>query len=145
MALSPTVGKGRYVMKLTKKIVAAIMSVMVFSSMSAITANAASGTLGSMSYSSYQYSAHQWTISTSYGYANHAVSCSGTGTYYTSTAKTTSTTGNGNGSSTSGTSANMYNNYGYGWKKCVSSHSATETGGSVISKTGWTVNGYYVY
>lgn len=39
----------------------------------------------------------------------------------------------------------MYNNYGYGWKKCVSSHSATETGGSVISKTGWTVNGYYVY
>lgn len=132
-------------MKLTKKVVVVVMSAVTLLSMSAISASAASGTLGSMTYSSYQYSSHQWTISTSYGYANHVVSCSGTGTYYTSTAKTTSTTGCGNGSSTSGTSANMYNSYGYGWKKCVSTHSATETGGSVISKSGWTVNGTYVY
>lgn len=125
-------------MKLAKKIVAVVMSMVAFSSMSAITASA-----GTMSYSSYQSSSHQWYLSTSYSVGYCAVSCNGTGTYYKNAARATATTGGGNGSGTSGTSATLYNNNGYGWYKCVSNHSATESG-VTYSVSGLTRYGTFV-
>lgn len=136
-----------------KKIVAVISAVVMLSCTTAITAgavaaNAATASItrasGTMTYTSKQTSPRQWYISTSYNVANRPVSCSGVGTYYTGITKATATTGNGNSSGTSGTSAILFNNYGYGWEKCVSNHSATAVDGSVVSRNGWTKYGTFV-
>lgn len=140
-------------MKIVKKIVAVISAVVMLSCVTAVTASAVAGNVatasitrasGTMTYTSYQASAHQWYISTSYDVANRPVSCSGVGTYYTGITKAKATTGNGNSSGTSGTSATLFNDYGYGWEKCVSNHSATTVDGSVISYNGWTRLGSFV-
>ena len=140
-------------MKIVKKIVAVISAVVMLSCATAVTAsavatNAATASItrasGTMTYTSKQTSPRQWYISTSYNVANRPVYCSGVGTYYTGITKTTATTGNGNGSGTSGTSATLFNDYGYGWYKCVSDHSATAVDGSVVSYNGLTKYGTFV-
>lgn len=136
-------------MKIFKKIVAVISAVVMLSCATAVTASASSTTIkwsdgGAITCYSYQSTPRQWYIATSYSIGNCAVYCSGVGTYYTSITRLTATTGGGNSSGTSGTSATLFNNNGYGWKDCVSDHSATATDGSSVSKKGWRVQGDFV-
>ena len=110
-------------MKIRRKIATAVAVLAALSCMTGVTVSA-----GTLTYGSYQSNSHQWYIYTSYSVGYCAVSCNGTGTYYKNAARATATTGGGNGSGTSGTEATLYNNCGYGWYKCLSNHSASESG-----------------
>ena len=127
-----------------KKVIVTVIF-MCITLFSALCAKAETGTSGDLSYGSYQYSAHQWNIWTGSNQSVLAISCSGTGVYFTSTSRNTASVSCGNGNSTTHVSAYMTNTYGYGWYRCISKHTVTESDGSVLTKSNWAVYGTYVY
>ena len=71
---------------------------------------------------SYQYSGNSWKLLTQINQQYGSVSVSGVGKYYINPIQKTKTISKGTGGS-AGALYYLRNNYGYGWKNCISQHS----------------------